>query len=98
MEQVPCEEASCTESVHGWVLQSVLLGAAVVLVNYAVKAIVFVNVVPFVCNLGGDGLGGCADGEWLCGVVRLWCGLCGAIRWLWEGQGVCGLVQIGWWG
>ena len=76
-------------------LQSVLLGTAVVLVNCAVKAIVFVNVVPSVCNLGGDGLSGGADGEWLCGVVRLWCCLWGTIRG-WGGQGVCGLVQIGW--
>ena len=73
-----------------------LLGAAVVLVKCAVKAIVFVNVVPFMCNLGGDGVGGCADGEWLRGVVRLCCCLRGAIRWWWGGQGVCGLVQIGW--
>ena len=56
-------------------LQSVLLGAAVVLVKCAVKAIVFVNVVPFMCNLGGDGLCGCADGKCLRGVVRLWCPL-----------------------
>ena len=63
-------------------LKSVLLGAAVVSVKCAVKAIVFVNVVPFVCNfLGGDGLCGCADGKCLRGVVRLWCCLRGAIRW-----------------
>ena len=47
----------------------------------------FVNVVSFVCNLGGDELSGCADGEWLIGVVRLWCCLCGAVHWSWEGRG-----------
>ena len=48
-----------------------MLGAAVVLVKCAVKAIVFVNVVLFMCNLGGNGVGGCTDGKWLGGVVRL---------------------------
>ena len=48
----------------------------------------FVDVLSFVCNLGGDGLSGCADGEWLSGVVRLWCCLCGAVHWSWEGGGV----------
>ena len=47
----------------------------------------FVDVLSFVCNLGGDGLSGCADGEWLSGVVRLWCCLCGAVHWSWEGRG-----------
>ena len=65
-----------------------LLGAAVVLVNCAGKAIVCVNVVPFVYNLGGDGLCGCTDGKCLRGVVRLWCCLRGDVRW-W--RGVCGL-------
>ena len=49
----------------------------------------FVDVLSFVCNLGGDGLSGCADGEWLSGVVRLWCCLCGAVHWSWEGRGGC---------
>ena len=35
MKEVAGEEASCAESVHGGVLESVLLGAAVVLVNCA---------------------------------------------------------------
>ena len=48
VEEVACWEASCTESVHCWVLWSVLLGAAVVLDKCAVKAIVFVDVAPFV--------------------------------------------------
>ena len=46
----------------------------------------FVDVLSFVCNLGGDGLSGCADGEWLSGVVRLWCCLSGDVHWGREGR------------
>ena len=57
-------------------------------------AVVLVNVVSFMCGLGGDGLSGCADGEGLIGVARLWCLLCGAVHWSWEGRGVCDLVRF----
>ena len=47
----------------------------------------FVDALSFVCNLSSDGLGGCADGKWLSGVVRLWGCLSGDVHWGWEGQG-----------
>ena len=48
----------------------------------------FVDALSFVCNLSSDGLGGCADGKWLSGVVRLWSCLSGMLTGVGRG-GVC---------
>ena len=73
----------------GWyrVLTLVLAGCVWVWVRLGVVA--HFRLVP------GDGLSGCADGEWLSGVVRLWCCLSGDVHWGWEGWRVC-FVQLGW--
>ena len=47
----------------------------------------FVDVLSFMCNLSGDGLSGCADGEWLSWVFGLWCCLSGGVHLGWVGRG-----------
>jgi hypothetical protein len=63
VEEVSGMEVSCAQLLHCWVLEPVLLGSAVWLVECAFKPVVSVYIVSFRCYLVSDGLCRSADGE-----------------------------------
>ena len=71
------------------------LGVAVGLVDCAVEAVVYVDLAPFLCGLGGDGLCRCTDGEDDLGRVGLWRGRCPVVHWRRRWLKGCGLVRSG---